>query len=125
MKISATETAHADTALVFLDEEGAAARWLLFESGSVILRGEFGEPLPMPANVVVAVPGEKVAIHWLELADSLAPAQAAAAARLLLADVSAEPIAQLHVAVGLAEGGRTPVALVANRQMVLWLASAA
>ena len=91
MKISATEVAQADTALVFLDREGLPERWLLLDSAQVILRGEFGEPLPMPANAVMVVPGESVAIHWLELAENLAPAQAAAAARLLLADASAEP----------------------------------
>ena len=49
---------------------------------------------------MLAVPGERVAIHWLELAEGLAPAQAAAAARLMLADASAEPLADMHVAVG-------------------------
>ena len=40
----------------------------------------------------LAVPGTEVAIHWLDLAGDLTPAQAAAAARLMLADASAEPL---------------------------------
>ena len=111
--------------MIFLDEEGAPASWLLLDPGQVILRGEAGEPLPTPATAILAVPGEKVAIHWLDLAEGLAPAQAAAAARLLLADSSAEPIADLHVAVGPAEQGRTPVAMVPSRQMAEWLGAAA
>ena len=111
--------------MIFLDEEGAPASWLLLDPDQVILRGEPGEPLPTPATAILAVPGEKVAIHWLDLAERLAPAQAAAAARLLLADSSAEPIADLHVAVGPAEQGRTPVAMVPSRQMAEWLGAAA
>jgi len=69
------------------------------------------------------VPGSDVAIHWLELAEGLAPAQAAAAARLLLADASAEPLAEMHVAVGRAERGLTPVALAPKARMAEWTAS--
>ena len=125
MKISATEVAPAETALLFLDEEGVPTHWLLFDSGEVILRGDSGEPFPTPAASILAVPGEMVTIHWLELADGLAPAQAAAAARLLLADASIEPASQLHVAVGRSEQGRTPVALLPLQQMADWLATAA
>ncbi|HET9427700.1 MAG TPA: type II secretion system protein GspL [Allosphingosinicella sp.] len=125
MKISVTEAVTAETALVFLDEDGVPGHWLLFDSDEVILRGESGEPFPTPAASILAVPGEKVAVHWLELAEGLAPAQAAAAARLLLADFSAEPIADLHVAVGRPEDGQTPVAMLPSRLMGEWLAAAA
>ena len=70
-----------------------------------------------------AVPGDEVAIHWLDLAEGLAPAQAAAAARLMLADASAAPLADMHVAVGRRENGLTPVALVPNARMAAWLAA--
>jgi general secretion pathway protein L len=68
------------------------------------------------------VPGSEVAIHWLELAEGLTPAQAAGAARLLLAEASADPLADMHVALGRPERGLTPVGLVANALMAEWLA---
>ena len=124
MKISATEAGQADVALFFLDREGALGRWWLLDSAGVIVRGESGEPLPSAARAILAVPGEDVAVHWLDLAEGLARPQAAAAARLLLADSSADPIASLHVAVGRAEQGRTPVALVPAARMTDWLSAA-
>ena len=66
------------------------------------------------------VPGERVAIHWLDLAEDLTPAQAAAAARLMLADASAAPLADMHVAVGRPEDGLTPVALAPVADMAEW-----
>ena len=124
MKISATEAGQADVALFFLDKGGTLGRWWLLDSAGVIVRGESGEPLPSAACAILAVPGEDVAVHWLDLAEGLARPQAAAAARLLLADSSADPIALLHVAVGRAEQGRTPVALVPASTMSDWLAAA-
>ena len=70
-----------------------------------------------------AVPGTEVAIHWLDLAEGLAPAQAAAAARLMLADASADPLSDMHVAVGRPERGLTPVVLAPNALMAEWMAS--
>ena len=78
--------------MIFLDEEGAPASWLLLDPDQVILRGEPGEPLPTPATAILAVPGEKVAIHWLDLAERLAPAQAAAADLHHLAHPRKDPI---------------------------------
>jgi len=72
---------------------------------------------------MLLVPGEQVAIHWLALADGLTQPQAAAAARLMLADASAEPLADMHVAVGRPERGLTPVALVPNALMTGWVAA--
>ena len=72
---------------------------------------------------MLLVPGEQVAIHWLALADGLTQPQAAAAARLMLADASADPLAEMHVAVGRAESGLTPVALVPNALMAQWIAA--
>jgi general secretion pathway protein L len=74
---------------------------------------------------VLAVPGTAVAIHWLELTGDLTGPQAAAAARLMLADASAEPIAQMHVAAGRPEQGLTPIALVPRMLMEGWLADGA
>jgi len=68
------------------------------------------------------VPGDEVAIHWLDIAEGLAPAQAAAAARLMLADASAAPLADMHVAVGGRENGLTAVAVTPNARMEEWVA---
>jgi len=112
MPTSSTEPELLDTgdaaALVFVGEDGtlgpalAVAGW----------RG-----------TAIAVPGTQVEIHWLELAADLTQAQAAAAARLMLADASAEPLEQMHVAVGRSEAGLTPAALVPNARMAAWLGS--
>ncbi|HYN46056.1 MAG TPA: type II secretion system protein GspL [Allosphingosinicella sp.] len=75
------------------------------------------------ATRVLVVPGSEVAIHWLDLAEGLAPAQAAAAARLMLADASAEALADMHVAIGRTERGLTPVALAPNARMAEWVAT--
>jgi general secretion pathway protein L len=89
-----------------------------------------GWPVPDGTPLVMAVPGEAVALHWLDLPD-LAPAQAAAAARMALADRLAE--ADPHIAVAPGSGAfgeapvgrRRPVAVVAREQMAGWLAEAA
>jgi len=98
--------------------------WLLLDGGGVAARG--GEDdlveLPAGARTALAVPGAEVAIHWLALAEGLTQAQAAAAARLMLADASAEGLADMHVAIGIAERGLTPVALAPNASMASWAA---
>lgn len=115
-----------ETLLAFVGADAAPGRWLLLEGGVVAARGEADERLSIhPAvRTALAVPGAEVAIHWLELADSLAPAQAAGVARLMLADASAEPLGEMHVAVGRPERGLTPVGLVPARRMAQWLAAA-
>ena len=109
--------------LAFAGESGIA-RWLLIGDDGAIVQGEADPPLAADGRTALAVPGEAVAIHWLALDEGLAPAQANAAARLLLADASLTPLAEMHVAVGAAENGRTPVALVPNARMEAWLAAA-
>lgn len=124
MPTSPADDALADGTLLAFAGEGAAARWLLIGDDGTIIHGEHGAPPVADGRVALTVPGEEVAIHWLSLDEGLAPAQAAAAARLMLADASLAPLADMHVAVGAAEGGRTPVALVPNAQMEAWLAAA-
>jgi general secretion pathway protein L len=77
------------------------------------------------AETIAVLPGEAVALHWVDLPE-LAPAQAMAAARLLAADVSAGPVDGLHVALGPVEsdGGRV-LALVDMEVMEGWLAQLA
>jgi general secretion pathway protein L len=99
--------------------------WLLVEGGAVTARGGAEDEVVAGPGVAtaLAVPGDAVAIHWLDLAEDLAPAQAAAAARLMLADASAESPAGLHLAVGRPERGLTPVALVPSALMAQWVQS--
>src|SRR6185295_2050847 len=76
------------------------------DSGATLRFADGRELVVVPgAGTALAVPGTEVAIHWLDLAGDLTLAQAAAAARLMLADASAEPLAELHVAAGRAENG--------------------
>ena len=110
MPTSPTENEPLETgdaaALVFVGEDGTLGPALAVDGLS---------------GAALAVPGTQVAVHWLELAGDLTQAQAAAAARLMLADASAEPLDRMHVAVGRAEGGLTPIALVLNARMAGWL----
>src|SRR3712207_35762 len=75
------------------------------------------------ARRMLIVPGTEVSIHWVDLGEGLTDAQAAAAARLMLSDATAEPLSEMHVAVGRGEDGLTPVALASNRRMEEWIAS--
>ena len=126
MKTSATDApATLPLLIVFADETGRLGCWLRLD-GDQTASGEVAAGLPAgAASTVLVVPGEQVAIHWVELAEGLTGPQAAAAARLMLADASAEPLAQIHIAVGRAERGLTPVALAPAGAMSAWLAAAA
>ena len=113
MKISPTDSLADPRAGEILLSFAGQGGWLLLDRGGVVVRGAPDEVLAATAGprTALVVPGDRVAIHWLELAEDLAPAQAAAAARLMLADASAAPLADMHVAVGQPEDGLTPVAL--------------
>jgi general secretion pathway protein L len=120
----------ADALLVFLDEAFEIEGWLRLADGAVVARGPGLEGVPPLADpqtgtalrVVAVVPGEAVALHWLEVPAGLAPAQAIAAGRLAAAEVSLQPIADMHVAVGgEGEGALRPVAVVPALAMAGWL----
>lgn len=100
-----------------------AVRWQRWAGDRPLAGGDGWPPAPSdPAEpLVLAVPGEAVALHWLDLPD-LAPAQAAAAARLALADRLGE--ADPHIAVAPGTGAR-PVAIVSRTAMAGWLADLA
>jgi general secretion pathway protein L len=100
------------------DPEAGGGTLLRFADGGA----ELLVPTPGPPRLALAVPGTEIAIHWLDLAGDLTPAQAAAAARLMLADASAEPLGRMHVAAGRTENGLTAVALAPVEQMQAWLA---
>lgn len=120
-----------DALLAFLGGRNEIEGWLLVRGGGVAAQGPALEGMPdladpdtgEPVRLVAVVPGEAVSLHWLELPPGLAPAQAVAAARLMAADVSAQPVAEMHVAVGPeveGEGARI-VALVPAITMAGWL----
>jgi len=113
--------------LLFLGRAGGFDGWLRLDEDAVSARGAGLDGLPpVEKQLFVAgiVPGEEVTIHWLDLPAGLAPAQAAAAARLAAAGYSAEASAATHVAVGGAErdGGLRCVALARMAAMGEWLA---
>ena len=112
-----------DTLVLFLPAGGVSWRWLRIADGGVAARGEgfpdFGDGAVEPLTVVV--PAEAVTLHWAELPDR-STAQAVTAARLLVADASAAPISELHVAVGQEDGhAERPIGVVSAAQMQAWL----
>lgn len=115
------------TLLAFADADGEPGGWRLLSGGAVIGRGDDIADLPEQKSwvrVVLAVPGSDVALHWLELEGEPTPAQAAAAARLRLADEIAGPIETMHVAAGRREKGLTAIAAVPVARMQAWLDAA-
>jgi general secretion pathway protein L len=111
--------------LVFV-EDGS---WLRL-TGGALTRGSGLANLPpidpeVATETIAVVPGEAVALHWVEL-PPLAPAQGLAAARLLAAEVSAGPVEVLHVALGPVEAdGWRMLALVDSAKMQEWLSGMA
>jgi general secretion pathway protein L len=99
------------------------APWLRLDDTGVVARGDDAAALPTGEDsaIIAVVPGEDIVLHWVEL-PGLAPAQAAAAARVLAADVTAGSIEATHVALGGAgEDGKRPLALVEAARMRGWL----
>ncbi|HYW14794.1 MAG TPA: type II secretion system protein GspL [Allosphingosinicella sp.] len=111
--------------LLFLGREGGIDGWIRLVEGAVAERGaglEGADGHRLVPAVAVA-PGEAVTLRWLDVPAGLSPAQAAGAARLMVADLSAQPVAELHVAVGRVSGdgaGRC-VGLVPMETMRSWL----
>lgn len=104
---------------------GALPRWLRITDDAIVARGE-GSPQATgdEARVVAVVPAADVTIHYADLPDLSAP-QAAAAARLMVADKSAAAAETLHVAVGPANAaGERPVVAIDNARMLGHLSEA-
>lgn len=100
-------------------------RWLRIGEDGIEARGE-GMPASLADDiverVVAVVPAQDVTLHWAALPDRSA-SQSVAAARLLIAEASAAPLAELHVAVGLEDGNEErPIGVVSAAQMRDWLA---
>lgn len=111
--------------LLFLGREGGVEGWLRLKAGAVAERGAglIGAEAHRSAPVVAVVPGEAVTLRWLDMPLGLSQAQAAGAARLMAGELSAQPIGELHIAVGGESGedvGRC-VGLVPLESMRGWL----
>lgn len=120
-----------DALLLFIDAAHEFEGWLQLRDGAVVARGVALEGLPALVDAadgaalrqIAVVPGEQVSLHWLEVPAGLAPAQAVAAARMAAAEVSAQPLADMHVAVGREddEAALRTVALAPALAMAGWI----
>lgn len=116
-----------DTLVLFLPAANTPWRWLRIADDMVSSRGEgFPDSVDPDAPPPVAiVPADAVTLHWAELPDR-SVAQSVTAARMLAADASASPIADLHVAVGREDDhAERPIGVVSVSQMHHWLAALA
>lgn len=105
---------------------GDTPRWLRTDGETVVARGE-GAVIADAGDerVVAVVPAGDVTIHHAELA-GLSEPQAAAAARLMIAEQTVSPADILHIAVGRDNGaGERPVVAIDRARMELRLAEAA
>lgn len=112
-----------DTLVLFLPAHDVPWRWLRIAGDVVSASGEGFPAIGAEERdtPVVIAPADAVTLHWAELPDR-SLAQAVTAARMLAADASAAPIAELHVAVGReGEGVERPIGVVAAAQMRAWL----
>jgi general secretion pathway protein L len=111
--------------LLFLARGGGIEGWIRIAEGGIAARGAGldGSEAHRGAPVVAVAPGEEVTLRWMELPPGLSPAQAAGAARLMSAELSAQPLDELHVAAGreAEEGGARCVGLVPMAAMRGWL----
>jgi general secretion pathway protein L len=110
------------TTVLFLPTaSGTGYRWMRLVDDRVVGRGD-GLPVPSGDDgpTVAIAPADAVTLHWAELPGA-SPAQTVAAARLLAADASAAPVAELHVAVGDEQLPERPIGVVAASQMRAWL----
>lgn len=94
-------------------------RWLRVDADAVVARGE-GVPDSEAGEVIAVAPADAVTLHWGAL-PARSPAQAAAAARILVADASAAPVDGLHVAIGDEAQEERPIGVVSADRMRAWL----
>ena len=112
------------TTLLFLPAHADDAwRWLRLDADAVVTSGE-GVPDGDAGEVVAIAPADAVTLHWATLPDR-SPAQATAAARILVSDASASGADGLHVAIGDEAQAERPIGVVANERMRGWLAALA
>ncbi|KQN94046.1 general secretion pathway protein GspL [Sphingomonas sp. Leaf231] len=114
----------AATLLFLPSDDSQPWRWWRIRDDAVEDEGE-GLPGPDDQERVVAVaPADAVTLHWAAL-PARSPAQALAAARVVVSDATAEPAHDLHVAVGREKDGERAIAVVAPARMAGWLAAMA
>lgn len=110
------------------DDAGAIRHWWRVADGSVTDSGSEGgwtHFLDDAPDVVALAPAGDAPVSWLSL-PGLAPLQAAAAARLQMAEAALGGAAEQHIAAGLPDDdGQVPVTAVARVAMDAWLAQLA
>jgi general secretion pathway protein L len=117
-----------DATILFLPSTtDAPYRWLRIEDDEIVDRGEglpeSGDPAdPETLPLVAIAPADDVTLHWAALPDR-SIAQAVAAARIAIAEASAAPLGDLHVAVGREDAAdERPIGVVSLERMRTWLA---
>ncbi|MEG8038501.1 type II secretion system protein GspL [Sphingomonas sp. LR60] len=99
-------------------------RWWRIRDDAVEREGEGLPEVTADDRVVAVAPADAVTLHWAAL-PARSPAQALAAARVVVSDATAEPAHDLHVAVGRERDGERAIAVVAPARMAGWLAALA
>lgn len=110
------------------DDAGAIRHWWRVADGGVTDSGSEGgwtHFLDDAPDVIALAPAGDAPVSWLSL-PGLAPLQAAAAARLQMAEAALGDAADQHVAAGLPDAdGQIPASAVARSTMDMWLAQLA
>ena len=116
-----------DALFLFLGREGGIEGWLRHDGSAIVEQGAGANGYAPPVGrrkTIAVVPGEQVTLHWIELPGGLAAAQAQAAARLMAAEVSLQPISETHLAIGREEEANLRcIALVPEVVIARWLAT--
>ncbi|MEY4879214.1 MAG: type secretion system protein [Pseudomonadota bacterium] len=113
--------------LIFLSPMKArSAPWLLVDGAGGVLGRGIVTPGDDTNNLpsILVVPGTDILARWIELPDCT-PAQAHAAAAIMLEDSLGAPRGTTHIALGANEGGRRMVCAVDKVRMRSWLDAAA
>lgn len=110
------------------DDAGTIGHWWRVADGGVTDSGSDGgwsHFLDDAPEIIALVPASDAPVSWLSL-PRLAPLQAAAAARLQMAEAALGDAAEQHIAAGLPDGdGQVPATAVARGAMDAWLAQLA
>ncbi|WP_375249344.1 type II secretion system protein GspL [Sphingomonas sp.] len=116
--------------LLFLPPDDSQPwHWWRVDGDAVVAEGDglpdVGAEGHASAGEVIAIaPADAVTLHWADL-PARSAAQAAAAARVVVSDATAEPARDMHVAVGAEREGERAIAVVAPGRMAAWLAALA
>ena len=114
----------AATLLFLPPDDSLPWRWWRIRDDAVEGEGEGLPDLDADDRVVAVAPADAVTLHWANL-PARSPAQALAAARVVVSDATAEPAHDVHVAVGPERDGERAIAVVAPARMAGWLATLA